>query len=155
MHLAPTFHTLYNNLFTIQQTPRPHAGQICHDTPFPSNHKHLSSHTYNLVLCDPPGIDPLTYALPPQCLPPGTPSNVFELQQKQKSQRRNTSRLSHPYIPHSQYSQPHSRVPTGVDLPTHTPPQSIYIQSHSRLLTGVDLLTYNLPPLTIHTASFS
>jgi len=35
----------------------------------PSNHKHLPPYTYNLILCDPSGVDPLTYALPPQCPP--------------------------------------------------------------------------------------
>ena len=39
----------------------------------PSNHKHLPPYTYNLILCDPTGVDPLTYALPPNA-PPGTPS---------------------------------------------------------------------------------
>ena len=33
--------------------------------------------------------------------------------------------------------------------------QSKYIQSHSRVPTGVDLPTYTPPQLTIHTASFS
>ena len=69
MHLALMFHTLYNNPFTTQRTPSPHAGQIV-TTPFsPSNHTHLPPHTYNLILCDPTGVDPLTYALPPNAPP--------------------------------------------------------------------------------------
>jgi len=39
----------------------------------PSNRKHLPPHTYNLILCDPTDVDPLTYALPPNA-PPGTSS---------------------------------------------------------------------------------
>ena len=51
---------------------RPHAGQICHDTPFPFQSQTSASIYCNLILCDPTGVDPLTYALPPP-MPPLVP----------------------------------------------------------------------------------
>jgi len=55
---------------------------------------------------------------------PGYPLERLRNEQKQKSWYRNTSRISHPYIPQSQYIQPYSRVPSAPishihPLPTH------------------------------------
>jgi len=107
----------------------------------PSNHKHLPPYTYNLILCDPTGVGPLTYAFTPQCAPlvplPKTSSKCSKNRNHNAGTRHdspipmsltNTYSLTLrnatsvdllTYIPHSKYIQPHSRVPTGVDLPTY------------------------------------
>ena len=48
-------------------------------------------------------------------------------------------------LPHSQYIQPLSRVPSASISPHTSPPNSQYIQPLSRVPTSVDLPTYILP----------
>ena len=108
---------------------------------------------------------------------PGYTLERLRIKQTQKSWRRNTSRISHPYISHSQYIQPYSRVPSAPMMgPTYTPsPLTIHTASFS-CPKRVDLPTYTPPthntynlflvsqprpsphiriPLTIHTTLFS
>ena len=84
--------------------------------------------------------------------PLGTPSNVFEMQQKQKSWRRNTSRISHPYITHK-YIQSYSPLPNRRQSPHINPPLTIHTASFScpnrRRSPHIHI------PLTIHTTLFS
>ena len=128
MHLALMFHTLYNNPFTTQRTPSPHAGQIV-TTPFsPSNHTHLPPHTYNLVVCDPTSVDPLRYA-------PFRHESPIPI-----SPTHNTYRL---ILVSQARRSPHIRIPltihttlfsaTQPQSPHIHPLQSKYIQSLSRV----------------------
>ena len=55
------------------------------------------------------------------------------------------------YIPHSQYKQPHSRVPTGVDLPIYAF-HSQYIPPYSPRPNRRQSPHIHPPPLKIHTA---
>ena len=128
---APRSHVPHSmrNLFITQRTPRPYAGQIVTTPISPSNHTHLQPHTYNLVLCDPTSVDPLTY-LPPPVLPPGIPSNVFTCSTN-RNHGAGTHHESSLYPPLTIHTASFS-YPKRVDLPTYTP-----------------------SPLTIHTPSFS
>ena len=92
----------------------------------PSNYKHLPPYTYNLILCDPTGVDPLTYALPPNA-PTGTPSHKrLRNAAKQIITQEHVTTLSSLY---------HSQIHT-VLLSATQPASSPHIH----------------PPLTIHTA---
>ena len=144
-----------------------------------SPHIHLPHNTYNLILCDPTGVDLLTYAPPPH-------SSLSPSLQNAANQDQNAgpSVTTLPSLFHSQYIQPDSLgpnrrrsphilltsplpllpttrnpcniilcVPTGVDLVTYTTHWQ-YIQPYSCFPTGVDLPTYashsqKIPPYSL------
>ena len=106
------------------------------------------------------------------------PTNVFEMQENRNHNAGTRHDSPIPISPTNTYSLT-LRYPTGVDLPTYSPPlpthntyslflvsqpASISPYTHPTLspyhlilrdATSVDLLTYTPHPLTIHTASFS
>jgi len=189
MQLAPTFHTLYNNLFTTQQTIKASRRTNLSRHLFPLPITTICHHIHTILFCvTQPASIPSNTPSPPNALtlvPPRTSSkcsknrnhnagtrhdspipvspthntySLFLVSQPRRSPHiripltiRTTlfsaTQLRSPHIhpPQSKYIQPHSRVPTGVDLPTYTSPHSQYIQPLFRVLPGVDLLTYILP----------
>ena len=72
------------------------------------------------ILCNPTGVDPLTYTLPSNAPPCSPPKNVFEMQENINHNARTRHDSPIPISPTNTYSLT-LRYPTGVDLPTYPP----------------------------------
>jgi len=152
MHLARTFHTLYNNLFTTQQTIKASRRTNLSRHPFPLPNTNICHHIHTILFCVTQPASIPSHTTPPPC-PPRYPLSKTSLKCSKNRNHNAGTRHNSPipisltntysltlgnptsvdlltYIPHSQYIQPHSRVPTGVDLPIYAS-HSQYIPPYS------------------------